>query len=76
MGAVANLKEKVLPTHLEATMKSGTIEFDAYHLKKTFTKSPAREGGLKGALIRIPVAGRVFAVMSWKVPAATLGLST
>ena len=37
-------------THLTAAMKSGKIEFDAYHLNKSLYERSAREGGLRGAL--------------------------
>ena len=37
-------------THLNARMKTGTIDFDAYHLRKSVYEEAAREGGLKGAL--------------------------
>ena len=47
--------EEGVATHLEATMKSGKIEFDAYHLTKRLYERSAREGGLEGAPIWRPV---------------------
>ena len=37
-------------THVTATMKSGKIEFDAYHLNQSLDEKSARKGGLEGAL--------------------------
>ena len=47
--------EEGVATHLAATMKTGKIEFDAYHLTKSLYERSAREGGLKGALTWRPV---------------------
>ena len=52
-GVVVTIQKDVadgVATHLTAAMKSGKIEFDAYHLNKTLYESSAREGGLEGAL--------------------------
>ncbi|KAM0799153.1 S-adenosyl-L-methionine-dependent methyltransferase [Usnea florida] len=37
-------------THLNAKMRTGTVEFDAFHLRKSVYEGAAREGGLEGAL--------------------------
>lgn len=42
--------DKGVATHLNARMKTGTVDFDAYHLKKSVYEEAAREGGLEGAL--------------------------
>ncbi|CAF9922408.1 MAG: hypothetical protein ALECFALPRED_002078 [Alectoria fallacina] len=42
--------EKGVATHLESTMKTGKVEFDAYHLTKNVYERSAWEGGLEGAL--------------------------
>lgn len=47
--------EEGVATHLDATMRSGKVEFDAYHLTKRLYERSAREGGLEGALILRPV---------------------
>ena len=47
--------EEGVATHLAATMKTGKVEFDAYHLTKSLYERSAREGGLKGALTWRPV---------------------
>ena len=47
--------EEGLATHLEATMKTGQVEFDAYHLTKSLYESSAWEGGLEGTLTWRPV---------------------
>lgn len=47
--------EEGVATHLDATMKTGKVEFDAYHLTKNVYESSALEGGLVGALTWRPV---------------------
>lgn len=42
--------EDGVATHLDATMKTGKIEFDAYHLRKSVYERSAWEGGLEGTL--------------------------
>lgn len=42
--------EEGLATHLDATMKTGKVEFDAYHLTKSLYEKSAMEGGLEGTL--------------------------
>ena len=42
--------EEGVATHLNATMKTGKVEFDAYHLRKSVYEKSASEGGLEGAL--------------------------
>lgn len=42
-------------THLDATMRSGKVEFDAYHLTKRVYECSAWDGGLEGALNWRPV---------------------
>ena len=38
-------------THLAATMKSGIVEFDAYHWSKSLCEEAAREGELEDHLL-------------------------
>lgn len=47
--------EEGVATHLNATVESGKVEFDAYHLSKNVYERSAREGGFEGALIWRPV---------------------
>ena len=57
-GVVVTITKDVkdgVATHLDATMRTGKVEFDAYHLTKRLYESCAREGGLEGALIWRPV---------------------
>lgn len=54
MTITKDVKEGVA-THLDATMTSGKVEFDAYHMTKRLYESSAREGRLEGALIWRPV---------------------
>ena len=42
--------EEGVATHLDATMRSGKVEFDGYHLTKSVYERSAREGGLEGTL--------------------------
>ena len=39
-----------IATHLDATVNSGKVELDAYHLTKSVYEKSAWEGGLKGSL--------------------------
>ena len=57
-GIIVNITKDVeegVATHLVATMKSGIVEFDAYHLSKSVYEKSAREGGLEGSLLWRPV---------------------
>lgn len=47
--------EEGVATHLNATMKAGKVEFDAYHLRKSVYEKSVRKGGLEGALVWRPV---------------------
>lgn len=47
--------EEGIATHLCATMKTGKVEFDGYHLTQNLHERSARESGLKGALTWRPV---------------------
>lgn len=59
LGEVAILPREDIPdgisTHAVCILTSGTIEFDAYHLKKTVYETSAKEGGLTGDLFWQPI---------------------
>ena len=42
--------EEGVATHLDARMKAGRVEFDAYHLTRVAYERSAREGGVEGTL--------------------------
>ena len=56
-GLVINITKDVeegIATHLVAPVKSGTVEFDNYHLRKSLYEKSAREGGLEGPFLWRP----------------------
>ena len=47
----SRMVEGGIATHVDATVNTGRVEFDAYHLTKSVYEKSAREGALAGPLI-------------------------
>ena len=64
--------EDGVATHVDARMKRGKVEFDAYHLRKTVYEMSAREDGLEGSLNDRWMVRKVMGIF-WKACAEPLG---